>query len=238
VVREVLSIVEFRGILLAVFVLVTSFTLVGNLGFYINVYFLFGGHTDAAAALQGTAAVGGMLAGVVACPLIGYLARKAGMWTTLFVFMLLAFIGQLSYWWTARPAWPYVSVLSGVLCNLGLVAFWIFMPSLTGEISNLYEKRTGKSLYGSFSALYSVSLKLAASCALLLTGFILNLTGFQASLGNSQAPWTLTCMRILSAVVPASGIVLALVFLLKTRTRISARGSALRQTEPAPASPA
>jgi GPH family glycoside/pentoside/hexuronide:cation symporter len=209
VVRELLGVKEFQRLLLAVLCLVASFTLVGNLGFYIFVYYLYHGDTISASFLQGISGVVGCVTGVAACPLVAFLARKLGLWPTLRLFLFLAVAGAVSSWWTTRPEWPYGSLISGVLLGQGLTAFWIFMPALTGELSNRYEEKTGRSLYGSFFALYGVAIKLAGSISLLFTGLVLNATGFRSVLGSAQSMGTLTDMRLLSAIVPALGLICA-----------------------------
>lgn len=209
VVREILGVKEFRCLIFAVLWLVGSFTLVSNLGFYVTVYYLYKGDTVASAFLGGIGGVIGCITGVLGCPFVAFLARKIGRWTTLRLFIFIAVVGSLSSWWTARPEWPYVSILSGVLVGQGLTAFWIFMPALTGEISNRYESRTNRSLYGSFFAVYGIAIKLAGSISLLFTGLMLDATGFQVGRGPAQSITTLNEMRILSALIPALGLILA-----------------------------
>jgi GPH family glycoside/pentoside/hexuronide:cation symporter len=219
IVRELLKLSEFRGVLFAVLGLLASFTLVSNLGFYINVYFMFHGDTAAASKLQGISGAIGCPLGILTCTLIGSVVKKVGEWKTLIFCMTLALVGQIGVWWSARPEWPYATILTGILVGLGITAFWIFMPSLTGRISNLYERKTGKSYYGSFFALYNVTMKMAGSFSLLMTGVILNLTGFDATHGSMQLPGTILAMRLLYAFIPSLGLLIALVFLRKAWPR-------------------
>ena len=213
VIREILKIREFRYIILAVFSLLASFTLVSNLGFYISIYFMFGGDTKEAAVLQGISSVVICVTSIGTCTIVGFLSKKIGRIMTLKLFMLLALAGKISIWWTYRPEWPYATIISGVLVNMGVTTFWIMMPSMLGEISNLHEKQTGRSLYGSFCALYGVTMKIAASISLLLTGFVLNFTKFDVALGARQSVETITQMRLFSVFVPVSGLLLAMWFL-------------------------
>jgi GPH family glycoside/pentoside/hexuronide:cation symporter len=219
IVRELLKLSEFRGVLFAVLGLLASFTLVSNLGFYINVYFMFHVDTAAASKLQGISGAIGCPLGILTCTLIGSVVKKVGEWKTLIFCMTLALVGQIGVWWSARPEWPYATILTGILVGLGITAFWIFMPSLTGRISNLYERKTGKSYYGSFFALYNVTMKMAGSFSLLMTGVILNLTGFDATHGSMQLPGTILAMRLLYAFIPSLGLLIALVFLRKAWPR-------------------
>jgi GPH family glycoside/pentoside/hexuronide:cation symporter len=215
IVKELLKESDFRAVLYAVLGLLGSFTLVSNLGFYISVYFMYHGNTDAASKLNGISGTIGLPLGIATCALVGTVVKKLGEWTTLMVCMTLAFLGQVGVWWSARPEWPYATILTGVFVGLGVTAFWIFMPSLTGRISNLYELRTGKSYYGSFFALYNVTMKIAGSVSLLLTGVVLNYTGFDVTRGQNQLPGTILEMRKLYVFIPSVGVLIALAFLRK-----------------------
>ena len=215
IVKELLKESDFRAVLFAVLGLLGSFTLVSNLGFYINVYFMYHGDTASASKLQGISGAIGCPLGIATCALVGTVVKKLGEWNTLLVCMSVAFLGQIGVWWSARPEWPYATILTGIFVGLGITAFWIFIPSLTGRISNLYELRTGKSYYGSFFAIYNVTMKIAGSISLLLTGVVLNLTGFNVAHGRFQPPATILAMRILYAGIPSLGLLVALAFLRK-----------------------
>lgn len=212
---EIFRVQEFRGLILTVICLLASFTLVDMMGFYVGVYYVFGGDTKAAAALTGVSSLAICIAGITTSMIMGKITAIFGNWNTLRFFLLVGLMGKLSAWFTMRPEWPYMTVISSVLTNVGLVAFWIFMPSLTGRISNMHERRSGKSWYGSFYAFYNVSIKVAGSLALLFTGFFLNLTGFQVTLGAQQPEFTITMLRSMLVFGPATGLAIALLLLRK-----------------------
>ena len=212
IIREILRIRSFRCVIFAVLALLGSFTLVSNLSFYINLYYVFNQDARAVAVLQGVAALVVCGTTLATCAIVSYCAKVLGRAFTLRLFMMLTLLGKVTSWWTYSPQWPYASIISIVLTNAGVTAFWIFMPSLIGEISNRHEAETGESLYGSFCALYGVSLKVAASAALLCTGVLLNLTHFDVHL-KVQAAETLTNIRLLNVILPTAGVLLALFYL-------------------------
>jgi GPH family glycoside/pentoside/hexuronide:cation symporter len=207
--RDLWGVREFRWILIATVVMLFCGYLVNSLGFYINLYYGFRGDTAAVATLSG---VGGTVAAVVtilACPVIGWICSRLGQWKTLFLFLPLAAVGSASGWWAMRPEHPYAVIISTIFGSLGNTAFWIVMPSIIGQISYDYEKRTGKSAYGSFYALHGVANKLGTSLALFCTGFVLNITRFDVARGSAQLSGVLTEMRALNALIPIAGVMIA-----------------------------
>jgi Na+/melibiose symporter-like transporter len=101
---------------------------------------------------------------------------------------------------------PYLSTISDLGISVCLVGFWLLMPAFLGDISDAYERATGQSCQGSLSALYGIAVKVGASSALLLTGYILVVCGFNAEMPLAEMAQPLLGMRALFAVVPALGL--------------------------------
>ena len=207
--RELLRIAPFRGVLLAIFAVVTCSSLTGNFGFYVTVFYMYAGDKVSAALLLGVSGAVLCVANVLVSFAVGWMRGRVGAWKTLRFFIATAFLGYLSQWWTMRPEWPYVYVITAIMCGMGITSFWIIMSSLTGEISADYERRTGRALAGSFFAFFNIAIKLAFSVGLLLTGFLLNATGFDIAIGDIQGESTLTAMRLLNVIGPCAGLLVA-----------------------------
>lgn len=190
--------------------------MVGQLGTYINIYHIFGGDTKAASTMLG---LGGMLyhlcGGVMAAPLISFLARKFGKKETLLGGLLLGIVGTGTKFWTYTPDNPYLQLTSMLVMSPGLSCLWILTPSIVADICDEDELETGIRREGMYGAVYSNVMKFGMSIGLLLTGFILNLTGFRAELGNQQPEHSLFMMRILYALIPSSSLLLAVACILK-----------------------
>jgi GPH family glycoside/pentoside/hexuronide:cation symporter len=231
IIKEILRIPEFRGVLFAVLFLSMGFALVATLGFYVQTYFAFGGDTKASSMLQGFATLAGSITGVAICPFIGFLSARIGGWTTLTLFMTISFLSAAGQWWTLYPGHAYFSIITWIFTNWGLAAFWIFAPSITGQICSIYERKTGRSLFGSFFGVFNLCQKVAASLGLMLAGIILNVTGFSVALGPRQHAATFMLMRQFNAFLTALGIFLALCCLLvfvKRAVNLNAQGTETR----------
>jgi GPH family glycoside/pentoside/hexuronide:cation symporter len=210
IIKELLGLKPFRGILLAIFCLMTSALTVSSLGFYIALCFMFHGDEKAVGALMGISGTISSLAVFLFCPMINVISARLGERPTLYLSLGVAIAGCILGFWAATPAHPYWSVVTGIFTGFGMTAFWVIMPAMTGELSRQHEIQTGQSIYGSFYALYGIALKIGASVGLLLTGLILDLTGYHSSLGVEQSEATIFWLRTLNATIPAVGLLASL----------------------------
>ncbi len=207
--RKILRLRPTRCILVALLSTMVGFTLVGHLGFYLVAFHACGGDLKQASLVGAVKATVTLIAAVLACPLIGAAAKRFGKDR---IFNILIFTGvasSLSMWWLITPINPYLSMISDLGISLCLVGFWLLMPAYLGDISDYYEKTTGQSCQGTLSALYGIAVKVGASAALLLTGYILVVCGFDAEMPHKAMVRPIFNMRLLFAVVPSVGLVIS-----------------------------
>jgi Na+/melibiose symporter-like transporter len=120
-------------------------------------------------------------------------------------------------WYLITPINPYFSMISDLGVAICLVGFWTLMPAYLGDISDHYEKTTGQSCQGALSALYGIAVKVGASLALLMTGYILVLCGFDAEMPQAAMTGPLFNMRVFFAVVPCVGLVVSFIAMSQFR---------------------
>jgi GPH family glycoside/pentoside/hexuronide:cation symporter len=107
------------------------------------------------------------------------------------------------------PAAPILSVVCHGL--FGIVAsgfFWVLLPSMLADVVDFDELEGGKRREGAFASTLSYMLKFGTTFTLLITGPLIELTGFDARKAV-QDPTTIMELRILFAVVPAIASLLA-----------------------------
>ena len=204
--RKILQWSPVRSLLLALLSTMIGFTLVGHLGFYLVAYHACGGDLKEASLVTAVKSTVTQIAAVLVCPLIGAAAKRLGKDAVFQALLGLGVVASLSMWWLITPANPYLSMISDLGISLCLVGFWLLMPAFLGDISDAYERATGQSCQGSLSALYGIAVKVGASSALLLTGYILVVCGFNAEMPLAEMAQPLLGMRALFAVVPALGL--------------------------------
>jgi len=202
---ELLRLGSLRKILVALLSTMLGFTLVGHLGFYLVSFYACQGDLKLGSLVFAASSTVSIVAGLVACPLIGVAARRFGKPAVFQFLLVVTAAASLSKFWTITPVNPYLYSLSNAGISLGLAGFWLLMPAFLGDISDAYEKATGQSCQGTLAALYGNAVKIGASLALLVTGYILVLCGFQAEMPQAEMAGPLRNMLILFAVVPAGG---------------------------------
>jgi GPH family glycoside/pentoside/hexuronide:cation symporter len=212
--REVISIWElfrdrnFNLVLVCFFSLIFGFALVAGLGYYILRYYACQGDAQLANVINGWANTGQALLGTVAAAWVGALARKFGRHHTLIPFLAVSFIGNISMIWCLNHSMPYFYVISVILSCFSIWGFWTIIPALVGSISDDIERRTGKICQGVISAVSGVAGKIALSAALLLTGFVMVLCGFDVNMPADKMVGPLLKMRAVYAVLPALSCVI------------------------------
>jgi len=124
--------------------------------------------------------------------------------------MFIAVLGCLSKWWCFTPANPWLQLVSTGLIAPGLSAIWTLLASMTADVTDIDELEHGTRREGSFGAFYCWTMKLGFAVCFLVSGFILQWTGFDAKLGGAQPEGTLFAIRLLYTLVPMLGILTAM----------------------------
>jgi len=209
--RVILRIPSLRRLLVALLSTMLGFTLVGHLGFYLISFYACRGDLKTGALVVAVSSTVSIAVGLVACPLVGAAAKRFGKLVVFKLLLVVTAVSSLLMWIFITPANPYLVILSQAGISLGLGGYWLLMPAFLGDVSDAYEKVTGQSCQGTLSALYGISVKVGASAALLLTGYILVVCGFFADMPHADMAGPLGKMRLLYALVPALGTAISYV---------------------------
>ena len=128
--------------------------------------------------------------------------------------MTLAIISYATTWWTFTPSNPWLMLLNTVFIGAGYAGLWLMLPSMQADVVDYDELKTGERREGGFSSIYSWILKLSFMVGFLISGPLLEITGFDAELGSAQPDGVYTNMRIGFLIIPVLALGTAL-FLLK-----------------------
>jgi GPH family glycoside/pentoside/hexuronide:cation symporter len=207
---SVLKVPPFMYVLGALAFAVTGMFLVAILGFYINVYYIFGGDMKAASVVIGVTGTFYHFCCMASVPIVAWVSSKLGKKITLQIFLLVAVLGNAIKWWVFTPDNPWLQMLSVGLIAPGLSALWTLLASMTADVTDWDELKNGTRREGSFGAFYGWTMKLGFAICFYIAGIILEKTGFQASLGGSQSPDTLQDILMLYTVVPSIGLLLSM----------------------------
>ena len=105
----------------------------------------------------------------------------------------ISVIGYVLFWWCFDPDDPRLLFLPLPLFSFGIGGLFTIMMSMTADICDLDELRTGTRSEGVFGAVYWWMVKLGFAVAGLLTGVIMSSVGFDGDLPR-QAESTLTLL--------------------------------------------
>lgn len=219
--RAILRLKPTRCLLTALFSTMAGFTLVTHLSFYLVSFYACRGDLKQGALVMAIKSTVSMFAAVVSCPVIGSAAKRFGKDRVFNVLLIVGVLSSLSMWYLITPAYPFLVTVGELGISLSLVGFWTLMPAYLGDISDYYEKTAGQSCQGTLSALYGIAVKIGASTALLMTGYILVICGFHAGMPQQAMAQPLLNMRILFAIVPGAG--LAVAYAAMSQFRITTR---------------
>jgi GPH family glycoside/pentoside/hexuronide:cation symporter len=187
--------------------------MVNSFGVYIGRYYVFGGDKEGVARLSMYANFAFQGAGIALVPLITFIATRAGKKATLIGGLLLVVIAYGTSWWLNTPKNPYLSVIPMALAAPGLACMWTIASSMIADICDLDELKTGLRREGMFGASYSWACKAGISLTMVLSGYMLKWSGFNAEL-DVQPEGVITTMRLLYMFVPMGFVGLAAVLLL------------------------
>ncbi len=180
--KETLSCWPFLNLGLITIVSYLGVITVGSLGYYVTVYYLFGGDTGVASGgLMTLVGYSIPISTMVALPLMNKLSKKIGKRNALAVAFSLSVVGAIVRWPLYTPAHPYLSIIPTVLFGIGCAGAYLFINAMIPEAVDADELKTGERREGMFSAVYGWTYKLGAALAMLLSGYVLQWTGFDAN---------------------------------------------------------
>jgi GPH family glycoside/pentoside/hexuronide:cation symporter len=213
---------------------------ISSLPTYIAIYYIFGGDEKAASMLVGWNGTVWQAGSLLFVPLVGFAATRFGKRRTLIAALVFALVGNLIKWFCYSPAHPLLFLIPPAFIALGFSALWTIAASMLADVCDLHELKTGSRNEGALNAMYAWLMKLGTTLACALSGLLINLTGFQQSLGGAQSGHTILTMRLLDIGIPAASVLLAIALIsfyplsesraYDIRTELERRRGSLKRT--------
>ncbi|AKJ63688.1 MFS transporter [Kiritimatiella glycovorans] len=212
-IASVFKVKPFLYIFGALISTVTGMFMVGMLGFYIIVYYLFAGDLGAASFVVGVSGSTYHVCCLLSVPLISWTSSRIGKKGALLIFIGLAVVATLLKLVLYTPENPYLHLIVIGMMAPGLSAVWTLLAAMNADVTDVDELERGVRREGSFGAIFNWTMKLGFAVCFLIAGLILEATGFDEALGGDQAEHTLLAMRILFSLVPAAGLLISMVLI-------------------------
>ncbi|MDP3143211.1 MAG: MFS transporter [Candidatus Omnitrophota bacterium] len=143
------------------------------------------------------------------------LSRKFGKRNTFFITIPLSIIGYALKWLGYNPEHPYLLLIAAPFIAFGLGSLFTLVSSMVADVCDLDELTTDTRREGMFGAVYWWMVKLGVAASSLISGILLNKSGFKVSLGLNQTPQTLLNMRLYDIGIPIVTSLIA-IFIIMT----------------------
>lgn len=199
----------------ATFLVFNGFQTVAQFAMFIIVYYLFNGDKVASGtwpAWFGT--VSALATAFIVIPIVTKLAEKYGKKNAFVVATFISIIGYALKWWGFDPGNPWLMFMPIPFLSFGIGGLFTLMMSMTADVCDLDELNNGERREGMFGAVYWWMVKFGTAVALLTSGVILHLVGFDESI-DGQTVETLTNLRIADILIPVITALMAVVIIWK-----------------------
>ena len=144
-----------------------------------------------------------------------WLSRKLGKRNTFFITIPISIVGYALKWIGYNPDHPYLLFIAAPFIVFGLGSLFTLMSSMVADVCDFDELQTGTRREGMFSAVYWWMVKLGVALSSLISGVLINSTGFRQEIGLAQPTGTLLWMRIYDIGIPIVTSLIAIFFIMK-----------------------
>jgi len=131
-----------------------------------------------------------------------WLSTKIGKRTTFLITISISIIGYALKWIGYNPQQPYLLLIAAPFIAFGLGSLFTLVSSMVADVCDFDELLTGTRREGMFGAIYWWMVKLGLAISSLLSGILLNVTGFNIALGANQTTSALFWMRVCDIGIP------------------------------------
>jgi GPH family glycoside/pentoside/hexuronide:cation symporter len=158
--------------------LIVAFQLVMGFNNYIQIFYLFGGNTEAASRVMAVNGTLWALTGIAGVFPMAWISRRYGKRFTVLLAFVLIIGGNLSKIVCYNPAAPYLTTIPTVCLSLGMVFAFSLVNAMIADICDEDELATGIRREGIYFAVYNWWWKVAVSLATIVSGYLQRFTGF------------------------------------------------------------
>ncbi|MFH1655688.1 MAG: MFS transporter [Candidatus Omnitrophota bacterium] len=205
----------------ATFLIFNGFMLASAFSAYVIFFYVFGRSETLDAAYSNGGTLLGWFGSVSAvCTfcvifLVTWISTKIGKRKTFLITISLSIIGYALKWIGYNPDHPYLLLIAAPFIAFGLGSLFTLVNSMVADVCDVDELETGTRREGMFGAIYWWMVKLGLAVTSLISGFLLNASGFNVELGLNQTASALLKMRIFDIGIPIITS-LAAIFIIRT----------------------
>jgi GPH family glycoside/pentoside/hexuronide:cation symporter len=208
--KEAFSNKPFRKLCIATFFIFNAFNTVAGFTFFIVVYYLFNGDTTASGIWPTLFGCGGALATTfIVIPIVAWMSKKMEKKKAFLLSQGISVLGYILLWFLFIPGKPYMFLFALPFFSFGIGSLFTLMMSMTADVCDMDELKSGKRREGVFGAIYWWMVKFGFAIAGLLTGVIMSAVSFKAG-APTQPEGAVTGLRLFFSGVPIFGTLIAM----------------------------
>jgi glycoside/pentoside/hexuronide:cation symporter, GPH family len=199
----------FLRLTAAVTLVLIGISMVGGLGFYVFVYYLYGGDKSAGSVLLGWHFTIQLTANMLLAPLMAKLSVRFGKKEVFLAAIGWGCLRSTVLWFLLDPAHPWLVLINAVMMGVDNVAIFMLCHAMIADVCDVDERDCGSRREGLFGSLFSWVFKNGIALSYALSGFILVWIGYEPAKGAAQLPITMESMKTFYSIVPAIFLLLA-----------------------------
>jgi Na+/melibiose symporter-like transporter len=154
---------------------------------------------------------------LITIPAVAGLASRFGKKVVYTGGLAIVLLGFLSSWFSYNPQIPYLQCLTLASLGGGLAVIFTLGQSMVADVCDVDELRTGMRREGMFNAMFAWTIKAGIAGTLILSGFMLKMTGYTSSaIFRFQEVEITESMRMLYMIAPAIAAALSIIIIIRT----------------------
>ena len=183
-----------------------------SIGPLIMQHYVFGGDAIRLGNFQGALMTMGMALSYVSIFLIGWISMRVSKRTAMVVGLVLVFTGTGLGFFALDPRWPWLLFVTAFIAALGMQGCWLMVDSMTADVCDDDELRTGRRREGMFSAVKGFALKAAQGLTFGVGGYMATAAGYDPQIVERTGLDEATAFKMKAAVIgfQCAGLLLAI----------------------------
>lgn len=162
---------------------------------------VFGGNAIQLGNFHGTLMTMGMVLSYVSIFLIGWISMRKSKRVAMITGLSFALVGTALSFFAMDPRWPWMLYLTTFVTFLGLQGCWLMVDSMTADVCDDDELKSGRRREGMFSAVKGFALKAAQGLTFGLGGYMATAAGYDPGVVASSGLDEGTAFKMKAALV-------------------------------------
>ncbi|MDD4910610.1 MAG: MFS transporter [Candidatus Omnitrophica bacterium] len=199
----------------ATFLIFNGFMLASAFSAYVIFFYVYGGDYSKGGTLLGWFGSFSSICTFCVILIATKLSTMIGKKKAILITLSLSIIGYALKWIGYNPQHPYLLLIAAPFIAFGLGSLFTLVSSMVADVCDLDECNTNTRREGMYSAVYWWMVKLGLAVSSLISGFLINASGFNIALGANQTARALLYMRLFDIGIPIVTTLIA-IFILAT----------------------